>query len=61
VVAMLHGGMDTKVAKLVLAHESDRFTSSKGLGSLGLSASSSRVSSLMSRSDAILVALLMYL
>jgi hypothetical protein len=49
VVAMLHGGMDTEVAKLVLEHESDRFSSSRGRGSLGHSASSSGVSSLMSR------------
>ena len=55
VVAMLHGGMDTEVAKLVLEHESDRFSSSRGRGrgSLGHSASSSGVSSLMSRGDAV--------
>jgi hypothetical protein len=59
--AIFYGSMDTEVAKLVLAHEGHRFLSSKGQGSLGLSASSSGVSSLMSRGDSIPVALFMYL
>ncbi|KAG0585092.1 hypothetical protein KC19_3G257500 [Ceratodon purpureus] len=51
VVAMLHGGMDAEVAKLVVEHESDRFSSSRAQlqGSLGHSDSSSGVSSVMSK------------
>lgn len=50
VLAMLHGGMDTEIANLVMEHESERFQSnSRGQLSLGHTDSSSEVSSLMSK------------